>query len=340
MDELLKKFLLQTNQAGQSINNRKIKELSDFINSPEADESAGFLSSELKGITKGTPKSIERSLLRFENNDLSSEADVLNRPPIDTEAYPDKVRSELIVPKSNNSLPTTNIDNNPMDQLLKAWQARQLEAQRVMNEINPPATEQDAQTIDPNNMRNIMIDKLGLPQDWMMTVADRKNWEKDLPAQMGGAAMGSISKVGKSGILEKLLASGKNAEAGTLKTLLQKEATGALTGAEAEALKQIERRSISIPTAGEKIAEKNMQKMQDAADAALPAKPVRSPAEVQHTIDKTQTVLKQADDLKNAESLKMVNDRKMFNPDITQPSFPNDNAEDLINQYMKRVNNG
>lgn len=67
-------------------------------------------------------------------------------------------------------------------------------------EIKP----QDEQT-RAKNLRNILVDKLGLPQDWSMSVADEKRWLQDLPEQMGTTG-GTIGKVKKLTAAEQILA--------------------------------------------------------------------------------------------------------------------------------------
>lgn len=81
---------------------------------------------------------------------------------------------------------------------------------------------------DTSNLRNYAVEKLGLPKNWKMNLADEKAFFNNLPEQMG-MATGTIGKAG--GLAEQALAklqaaesSGQRLEPG-LKYLLNK-ATG------------------------------------------------------------------------------------------------------------------
>lgn len=57
--------------------------------------------------------------------------------------------------------------------------------------------EEGDDTTEANSLRNFLIDKLGGPESWKQTVADEKNYLKNLPMEMGMGGMGSIAKIGK-----------------------------------------------------------------------------------------------------------------------------------------------
>lgn len=63
------------------------------------------------------------------------------------------------------------------------------------NEVRPGDETQPA-----NNLRNLVIDKLGLPQEWTQTVAEEKQHIKDLPMNMGmsGGTIGKSSAAAKA----------------------------------------------------------------------------------------------------------------------------------------------
>lgn len=59
-----------------------------------------------------------------------------------------------------------------------------------------------------NSLRNALIDKLGLPEQYMESTADQKQAYKDLPASMGMGAMGTVRGIGTQAeqALSKLVA--------------------------------------------------------------------------------------------------------------------------------------
>lgn len=91
-------------------------------------------------------------------------------------------------------------------------------------QVNPG----DENKIDDDNLRNLAIEKLGLPADWKMSVADRKNYYKNLPTEMGMAGMGTIVKVAApetamKNIIAKIQA-GKSSELNLAEQLMLKDA--------------------------------------------------------------------------------------------------------------------
>lgn len=63
---------------------------------------------------------------------------------------------------------------------------------------------------DSSNLRNYAVEKLGLPKDWKMNLADEKAYFNNLPEQMGSVS-GTIGKAG--GLAEQALAKLQAAEA-------------------------------------------------------------------------------------------------------------------------------
>ncbi len=61
------------------------------------------------------------------------------------------------------------------------------------------------ENVPANNIRNLLVDKLGLPKDWAMSKADEKQWLAGLPEQIGTSA-GTVGKVKKLTAAEQIMA--------------------------------------------------------------------------------------------------------------------------------------
>lgn len=64
----------------------------------------------------------------------------------------------------------------------------------LLNPGKQPILPEDETTFNPEEIRNVVIDKLGLPNDWRLSEADRKRWESNAPMMMGMSA-GTMGKV-------------------------------------------------------------------------------------------------------------------------------------------------
>lgn len=54
------------------------------------------------------------------------------------------------------------------------------------------------ESIYPNSPRNLVVNGLGLPDSWMQSAADQKQYFQNLPAQMGAGTLGTLGRVGPS----------------------------------------------------------------------------------------------------------------------------------------------
>lgn len=107
-----------------------------------------------------------------------------------------------------------------MDEIFKklkdSWAQRKANADATMAQVNKDAGLEvqpgdESQFNDTSNLRNIMIDKLGLDPEWKMNLADEKNHYADMPKEMGMAAMGSIAKVaGPEAAMQKIISKIQN----------------------------------------------------------------------------------------------------------------------------------
>ena len=61
-------------------------------------------------------------------------------------------------------------------------------------QVNRPIEEGDENT-PANTLGNMIIDKAGLPKEWMQSAADEKRIYNNMPEQMGMAGMGSVNKI-------------------------------------------------------------------------------------------------------------------------------------------------
>ncbi len=91
-----------------------------------------------------------------------------------------------------------------MDEIFKklkdSWAQRKANADATMAQVNKDAglevqSGDESQFNDSSNLRNIMVDNLGLDPEWKMNLADEKKHYADLPKEMGMAAMGGLVKV-------------------------------------------------------------------------------------------------------------------------------------------------
>jgi len=59
-----------------------------------------------------------------------------------------------------------------------------------------PVEPGDETTVAPNNLRNLAVEKFGLPENWKISTADEKRYLAGAPEMIAGATMGSIAKTG------------------------------------------------------------------------------------------------------------------------------------------------
>ena len=78
-----------------------------------------------------------------------------------------------------------------MDPALKA---RLLQSIQNGMQINRPIEPGDENKPADNNLRNLIIQKAGLPDSWMQSTADEKRAYADMPKAMGMGTMGTVGK--------------------------------------------------------------------------------------------------------------------------------------------------
>ena len=122
----------------------------------------------------------------------------------------------------------------------------------------PVIAPQDEQAVAPNNVRNSVINYVGLPDSWRQSVADEKRFDNNLPMNMASAGMGTIGNVeSNSGRLAATIMRQQELEQGRKAAeiaaqQLQSQAHGALgvaqpaTGAAMDGVKRMINRRIGV----------------------------------------------------------------------------------------------